>query len=241
MSGAPKTASTLLPLPGERALHEKEPFGQPQEAITHSTEVPSTQCRRDRTSRHGRGGLPGPSALAEPLPAHTATQHAAVTDVASYTDVSAARLLTAQLRVTERKASSAQAVQYTVRRGDSLSAIAGRFYHKQAAWPVLYWANHSQIRWANDIGTGQVLRIPAEPAKIPGAPAQLGPDQLSQPRPRLRLRLRLRPRLRRPRPARRTHPRSPLPWWRAGIRAVRPAARSVSASWPPSPAGIRRS
>ena len=116
-----------------------------------------------------------PSALAEPLPAHTATQHAAVTDAASYTDVSAARLLTAHRQVTERKANSAQAVEYTVRPGDSLSAIAGHFYHKQAAWPVLYWANHSQIKWANDISAGQVLRIPAEPAKIPSAPAQLGP------------------------------------------------------------------
>ncbi len=119
-----------------------------------------------------------PSALAEPLPAHTATQHAAVTDAASSTDVSAARLLTTQLRVTERKASSAQVVQYTVRSGDSLSAIAGHFYHKQAAWPVLYWANHSQIKWANDISAGQVLRIPAEPAKIPSAPGQLGPAAL---------------------------------------------------------------
>ena len=119
-----------------------------------------------------------PSALAEPLPAHPATQHAAVTDAASYTDISAVRLLAAGRQVTERKASSAQAVKYTVRPGDSLSAIAGRFYHKQAAWPVLYWANHSQIKWANDISAGQVLRIPAEPAKIPGAPAQLGPAVL---------------------------------------------------------------
>ncbi len=116
-----------------------------------------------------------PSALAEPLPAHTATQHAAVTDAASYMDVSAARLPAAPRQVTERKASSAQAVKYTVRPGDSLSAIAGHFYHKQAAWPVLYWANHSQIKWANDISAGQVLRIPAEPAKIPSAPALLGP------------------------------------------------------------------
>ncbi len=116
-----------------------------------------------------------PPALAEPLPAHTATQHAAVTDAASYTDLTTARLLAAQRQVTERKANSAQTVEYTVRQGDSLSAIAGRFYHKQAAWPVLYWANHSQIKWANDISAGQVLRIPAEPAKIPGAPGQLGP------------------------------------------------------------------
>src|SRR5208337_861630 len=66
-------------------------------------------------------------------------------------------------------------VKYTIRPGDSLSAIAGRVYHDSAAWPVLYWANHSQIRWANVINAGQVLQVPAKPAKIPSAPGQLGP------------------------------------------------------------------
>ena len=40
---------------------------------------------------------------------------------------------------------------------------------------MLYWANHSQIRWANVIAAGQVLRVPAKPAKIPSAPTLLGP------------------------------------------------------------------
>ena len=112
-----------------------------------------------------------PQAMADPLPAHSAAQPAVVTDAASHIDVATAHLLAAP----RHQAATAQAVKYTVRSGDSLSAIAGRFYHKQNAWPVLYWANHSQIRWANDIAAGQVLRIPAEPAKIPGAPALLGP------------------------------------------------------------------
>ena len=64
---------------------------------------------------------------------------------------------------------------YTVRPGDSLSAIAGRVYHNPAAWPVLYWRNRGQVRWADMIETGQVLRIPAEPARIPGPPAVLQP------------------------------------------------------------------
>jgi len=112
-----------------------------------------------------------PQAMADPLPAHSAAQPAVVTDAASHIDVATAHLLAAP----QHKAGTVQAVKYTVRPGDSLSAIAGRFYHKQAAWPVLYWANHRQIKWANDISAGQVLRIPAEPAKIPGAPALLGP------------------------------------------------------------------
>ena len=65
--------------------------------------------------------------------------------------------------------------RYTVKSGDSLAKIAQRFYHNPDAWPVLYWANHSQIRWANEIQTGQALKVPVKPATIPNAPAQLGP------------------------------------------------------------------
>jgi LysM repeat protein len=121
-----------------------------------------------------------PQAMADPLPAHTVAQPAAaaqaavVTDAASYTGVSTAHLLAATQQATGRHARSAQATKYTVRSGDSLSAIAGRVYHDSKAWPVLYWANHSQIRWANMITAGQVLKVPAKPAKIPSAPGLLG-------------------------------------------------------------------
>jgi LysM repeat protein len=115
-----------------------------------------------------------PQAMADPLPAHTAAQPAAVTDTASSAGLSLANLLSTVKRSSGHTV-EAQPVSYTVRSGDSLSSIAGRFYHKQGDWPVLYWANHSKIRWANVVSAGQVLRIPAEPAKIPGAPAQLGP------------------------------------------------------------------
>ena len=73
------------------------------------------------------------------------------------------------------KSQPAFPAKYTVQAGDSLSAIAARFYGNQAAWPVLYWRNHDEIRWANDIEVGQVLRVPAEPATIPAPPAQLAP------------------------------------------------------------------
>jgi pyruvate dehydrogenase E2 component (dihydrolipoyllysine-residue acetyltransferase) len=75
----------------------------------------------------------------------------------------------------DAKTQPAFPTKYTVQAGDSLSAIAAKFYGKQAAWPVLYWRNHGQIRWANDIEVGQVLRVPAEPAAIPAPPAQLSP------------------------------------------------------------------
>jgi LysM repeat protein len=73
----------------------------------------------------------------------------------------------------KQKADSA--VHYTVRPGDTLSGIAGRFYRNASAWPVIYWANRDTVRWANDINVGQVLRIPAEPSHIPSAPSELAP------------------------------------------------------------------
>ena len=82
-------------------------------------------------------------------------------------------------RVTERQAAFARVAKYTVRSGDSLSTIAGHIYHNPAAWTVLDSASHSQIRWANAITAGQVLKVPAKPAKIPRAPGQLGPAALT--------------------------------------------------------------
>ena len=184
MPGAPKTARMLLRFPGERALLEEEPFGPPQQTITHP---PSTYypCRRDRAGRHGRDGCLAPQAMADPSPAHAAAQSAAVTDTASYAGLPWPILLAAVQQATGQSRGSAQAVSYTVRSGDSLSSIAGRFYHKQSAWPVLYWANHSKVHWANILSVGQVLRIPAEPAKIPRAPGPLGrPPRRRPPRPR---------------------------------------------------------
>jgi pyruvate dehydrogenase E2 component (dihydrolipoamide acetyltransferase) len=77
------------------------------------------------------------------------------------------------------KPEAALPTTYTVQPGDSLSAIAARFYHNQAAWPVLYWRNRGEIRWADDIDVGQVLRIPAEPATIPAPPAELSPPAIT--------------------------------------------------------------
>jgi LysM repeat protein len=104
---------------------------------------------------------------------HAATAHDAPAAGAARPAASAAHLLAATrpaTHLTPRLPGT-----YTVRPGDTLSAIAGRYYHNRGAWPVVYWANHSHIRWANEIQTGQVLTIPVEPAKIPAAPSALGP------------------------------------------------------------------
>ena len=117
-----------------------------------------------------------PQAQASPLATRVTPDHVTATDLASRVGQTPAQLLSASRQAMARTPSKpGQPATYTVRSGDSLSAIAGRVYHSQDAWPVIYWANRSQIRWANEITAGQVFRIPAKPARIPSAPAQLGP------------------------------------------------------------------
>ena len=115
-----------------------------------------------------------PQALADPAPAHAAAHSATATAALVSRDD---EMLAAVKRAALATATTAPArpASYTIRAGDSLSSIAGKVYHKQNAWPVLYWANRDKIRWANIVGEGQVLKVPALPAKIPAAPSQLGP------------------------------------------------------------------
>jgi hypothetical protein len=114
-----------------------------------------------------------PQALADPAPAHAAAHSATASDALMSRDDSLAAVKRAALMAGQAR--TASSASYKVRSGDSLSSIAGKVYHKQDAWPVLYWANRDKIRWANVLGEGQVLKVPAMPAKIPAAPSQLGP------------------------------------------------------------------
>jgi LysM repeat protein len=123
-----------------------------------------------------------PSAMAADAHAAGHTPHQSALDATVQPVISAARLLSAARQAAvQRSSASAAPVSYTVQSGDTLSSIAARLYHNANAWPVLYWANHgtgkNQIQWANDIGVGQVLKVPAEPATIPSAPGQLAPAQ----------------------------------------------------------------
>jgi len=130
-------------------------------------------------------------ALASAAPAAAGTPHSAVLDATYSPGMTTAQLVSATRQAVlgtmqrawqAKPASAARPAMYTVRPGDSLSAIAGRVYHNSDAWPVLYWANRSQIRWADDIQSGQVLRVPAEPATIPAPPAQLAAPAPAAPR-----------------------------------------------------------
>jgi LysM repeat protein len=74
---------------------------------------------------------------------------------------------------------------YTVRPGDTLSAIAFRHYGRARAWPWLYQVNHTKIQNPNLIFPGQVLSVPPDiPAsfRVHGAgPGGTRPAQDAQP------------------------------------------------------------
>ena len=114
-----------------------------------------------------------PQAMASTAITNTATQQSTVSDTLLRVGQAPAQLLALSQHAVAQQ--SGQAAKYTVRSGDTLSSIAKRVYHEQAAWPVIYWANKKQIHWANDIAAGQVLKVPAKPAHIPNAPSALGP------------------------------------------------------------------
>jgi hypothetical protein len=90
---------------------------------------------------------------------------------------SAIHILAAPKPAIARRTASIRLARYTVRSGDTLSSIALTVYHDPDAWPVLYWANRNQVRWANNIETGEVLTVPARPGRLPAAPRQLGPTR----------------------------------------------------------------
>jgi LysM repeat protein len=60
-------------------------------------------------------------------------------------------------------AKSAATTYYKVHAGDTLSQIAGRYYHNAGDWPWLYHVNDTSIKDPDLIYTGQVLRIPVDP------------------------------------------------------------------------------
>jgi hypothetical protein len=50
---------------------------------------------------------------------------------------------------------------YTVKPGDTLSAIAAHAYGRAADWPAVWWANRHRLANPSLIGAGQRLRLPA--------------------------------------------------------------------------------
>ena len=68
---------------------------------------------------------------------------------------------TQQAHTTALVKKAAASRTYTVRSGDTLSAIAKRFYGNAARWTWIYAANRSKIHNPNSIFVGQKLTIPS--------------------------------------------------------------------------------
>jgi LysM repeat protein len=150
----------------------RNPLGSPAKSArtNHARRLPSAAAPAllGVAAAFAVASLPATAFAAAQAPAH----HAAAAAVAHRSGPDGERLLS----VTRLAAKHASApAKYKVKSGDSLSAIAGRVYKNTAYWPVLYWANHKQIRYANVIEVGQVLTVPAKPAHIPAVPSVLGP------------------------------------------------------------------
>ena len=141
----------------------------------------------------------GNSPAAAPAAAAAAGIHPATTAASPKVDAAAGQLLSithqsatglpvvrldaAKLAAIEPKGKHHRTLpaKYVVKSGDTLASIAQHLYASSNYWPVLYWANHGQIKYANEITAGQVLTVPAKPAKIPGAPKALGPAPARSP------------------------------------------------------------
>jgi len=117
---------------------------------------------------------PTPALASTETPQVTPQLTAVVTDAVSFPGAAFAALPAAVKTAAQTKAASGLLATYTVKSGDTLSSIAQRFYHNEAAWTVIYYANRGKIQSVNEISVGETLKIPVKPAKIPAAPGNTG-------------------------------------------------------------------
>jgi LysM repeat protein len=71
---------------------------------------------------------------------------------------------------------------YTIRPGDTLSAIAARAYGSAADWPAIWWANRRQVPDPDMITTGQRLALPSS-HQVPPWLARAAPAAATAARP----------------------------------------------------------
>jgi LysM repeat protein len=132
-------------------------------------------------------GSSAPAATADIAEHHSATPADPQTHVSAAQPVAITKQTATGLPVVRLDANRLAAIQpkgrhhrtlptkYVVQSGDTLASIAKHLYSSPDYWTVLYWANHTQIKYANEIHEGQALTVPAKPAKVPSAPKTLAP------------------------------------------------------------------
>lgn len=110
-----------------------------------------------------------------PQAAHAATGTTAATRVAAgaarhsaatLSTVARQHAIAGQHAVARQHAAAgarAQSAYYKVRSGDTLSKIAGAYYHKTSDWKWLYHENRTRISNPDVIYPGQSLYVPADP------------------------------------------------------------------------------
>ena len=145
----------------------------------HAESDRNRNIRRLGVAAPALAGLAAAFALANAPAAHAATPAPAQPSSAAAAALWMSGATSARLSSVDWPAATHAAAlpaKYSVKSGDTLSDIAKRLYGSPAYWPVLYWANHKEIQYANEIEVGQVLTVPAKPAKIPSPPSVLGPE-----------------------------------------------------------------
>jgi LysM repeat protein len=199
MSGAPKAACRQVPFPAHpgvqaaflvsatfsgRTLLGRHSRPSRTRVIARRIPVAAAPAIVGAALAAGCGAPAGQVAAQGPVhqtaaEAATAPSRPAVAELVSLSRPAIVTSSGARAAATQTVAARAAApARYTVKAGDTLSSIAKRVYHDPRYWPVLYRANHKTLRYANEITEGQVLTVPAKPAKIPAAPSAPGPAQV---------------------------------------------------------------
>jgi len=150
VAGVAGLAATAFALSSQPSVHSG---GNPA-TPTSASSAPATRSAKFKP------GVALPTARA-------ATSHRAATSVSRHSP-SAKPHATLDA---DKKDADKKTVWFTVQSGESLASISAQVYGSVDDWPVLYYANQSSIASPGSISAGQVLRVPALPAKIPAAPA----------------------------------------------------------------------
>ena len=113
---------------------------------------------------HALAGSAGPVTATAPGQASAAAEEAAGTTAHAATatlDSFATRTVTVTAAKPARHAATTHSTYYSVRGGDTLSKIAGSYYHNAGDWQYLYHENDKTVSDPNLIYVGERLLIPA--------------------------------------------------------------------------------